>query len=702
VTYNLYWSTTSGVTTANGTKIGGISGTNYTQTGLTNGTTYYYVVTAVDTGGESPASNQAMATPVAAALAPPVLTVTPGNGQAMASWTTVTGAGSYNLYYSTTSPVAIATATKVGAISGTNDTVSGLTNCTTYYFAVTAVSGGTESALSNQVSTVPVSSTAVALTPGTAASLTLDANATTTLTFNFPANAVSEATTISLTALTQAELPVPFTETVTSFVTGIGLCAIPSVSAFGSPIVVNGTVASSFASGTQLNLSALNNTTYADTATFQVGAAGALTESIPSVALPGLTTPGTFVLYQPTAGMNTSQLNLGIIAVADDGTDPVQNGLQFIQIYAANGTLLPTPTVTFLPFANAPDLDGQGLTPDGSQGILVDGGNDVYFYSGFLTGNPKVSSTVLDITPYGGDGDSVAMLPNGDEAIASGNGDVEVYITGILSGSPVIASTIPIPAAMGSDLDGLVISNDGKVLLGRGEIGITTWAIAPIAPTPGSLGGTVTHSFTNEGLIQSAGGILTYPTGEDGRDEMAISPVDSTRAVILGYDPVTGFANIQMLTGLPATPTTGTEVALPSPCNQGFAYSVAISPDGTLAAVSCGYGLLLYSGVNTGTLTQVGSLYAPAFTIQCQNPPGSFICGGTTTNVVYGGEGGSTSFGAGGQDIAFTLDGKYVVALDASNYALMVVPVSSSGYGTIATWTGGTVYVPYNNQMVIH
>ena len=60
--YNLYWSTTSGVTKTSGTKITGVT-SPYTQTGLTNGTTYYYVVTAVTAGGESAASNQASATP---------------------------------------------------------------------------------------------------------------------------------------------------------------------------------------------------------------------------------------------------------------------------------------------------------------------------------------------------------------------------------------------------------------------------------------------------------------------------------------------------------------------------------------------------------------------------------------------------------------------------------------------------------------
>lgn len=63
--YNLYWSTSAGVSKATGTKISGVS-SPYLHAGLTNDTTYYYVVTAENASGESTESPVANAKPVAA------------------------------------------------------------------------------------------------------------------------------------------------------------------------------------------------------------------------------------------------------------------------------------------------------------------------------------------------------------------------------------------------------------------------------------------------------------------------------------------------------------------------------------------------------------------------------------------------------------------------------------------------------------
>jgi Malectin domain/Fibronectin type III domain len=61
--YNVKRSTTSGGPYSNVAT--GVTSTSFTNTGLTNGATYFYVVSAINSNGESPNSNQASATPTA-------------------------------------------------------------------------------------------------------------------------------------------------------------------------------------------------------------------------------------------------------------------------------------------------------------------------------------------------------------------------------------------------------------------------------------------------------------------------------------------------------------------------------------------------------------------------------------------------------------------------------------------------------------
>lgn len=69
--YNVYRSTTSGSDYTTNVNDSLVLGSTFTDTGLTNGTTYYYVVTAVDTAGnESPYSKEASATPTAGSSTP--------------------------------------------------------------------------------------------------------------------------------------------------------------------------------------------------------------------------------------------------------------------------------------------------------------------------------------------------------------------------------------------------------------------------------------------------------------------------------------------------------------------------------------------------------------------------------------------------------------------------------------------------------
>jgi fibronectin type 3 domain-containing protein len=104
--YNVYYSTRSGVTPANPVKLS-VAPTativSSTVTGLANGTPYYFLVTAVTAAGEVEALSEVSVTPQAtpAANVPANVAVTSGNAQATLTWSPVANAASYNVYYGT-------------------------------------------------------------------------------------------------------------------------------------------------------------------------------------------------------------------------------------------------------------------------------------------------------------------------------------------------------------------------------------------------------------------------------------------------------------------------------------------------------------------------------------------------------------------------------------------------------------------------
>ena len=152
--YNIYRGTTAGgeSTTAIAT---GVTSTSYTNTGLTNGTTYYYKVKSVNASGTSAYSNEASATPAAAAPgAPSGLSASAGNTQVSLTWAAGSGATSYNVYRGTTAGGESTTAIATG-ITSTSYTNTGLTNGTTYYYKVKSVNASGTSAYSNEASATP-------------------------------------------------------------------------------------------------------------------------------------------------------------------------------------------------------------------------------------------------------------------------------------------------------------------------------------------------------------------------------------------------------------------------------------------------------------------------------------------------------------------------------------------------------------------
>ncbi|WP_276356229.1 S-layer homology domain-containing protein [Cohnella caldifontis] len=153
--YSVYQGNVSG--TYDSTPIATVTEATYRVTGLTNGTKYYFAVKANNiAGGSSDYSNEAAATPSAVPppAAPANLTAVAGDSQVTLNWIAVVGAANYSVYQ--------------GNVSGTYDSrpiatvteatyrVTGLTNGTTYYFAVKANNTvGESSAYSNEASATP-------------------------------------------------------------------------------------------------------------------------------------------------------------------------------------------------------------------------------------------------------------------------------------------------------------------------------------------------------------------------------------------------------------------------------------------------------------------------------------------------------------------------------------------------------------------
>jgi Fibronectin type III domain len=146
--YKIYRGTTSGGEALLAT-LGAV--TSYDDTSATNGTTYYYEVSAVNNVGEGPVSNEASATPQAAGApqAPTNLVANTAKGKGVQlSWSASASSGvTYNVYRSTSGA---GTFTLIGSSSSTSYKDTKTTRGATYFYEVTAVnSAGVESQPSN-------------------------------------------------------------------------------------------------------------------------------------------------------------------------------------------------------------------------------------------------------------------------------------------------------------------------------------------------------------------------------------------------------------------------------------------------------------------------------------------------------------------------------------------------------------------------
>ncbi len=148
------------------TQISAPTTTTFTDTTLTNGSTYFYVLSALNSAGESANSASASAKPTAPtqpnppqSQIPPVptsLIATAGNAQISLTWAISSGATSYHVKRSTTTGGPY---TQISAPTTNTFTDTSLTNNTRYFYVVSALNSSGESANSAEANATPVAPT---------------------------------------------------------------------------------------------------------------------------------------------------------------------------------------------------------------------------------------------------------------------------------------------------------------------------------------------------------------------------------------------------------------------------------------------------------------------------------------------------------------------------------------------------------------
>src|SRR5216117_2453864 len=169
----------------------------YTDSAVTNGVTYYYQVSAVNSPGEGAKSNEASSTPNAPPppptppSAPTNLVATGGNAQVTLTWQAPASNGgspitNYRIYRGTSSNGETLKATIGNVLTYTDTSV---TNGVTYYYQVSAVNNVGEGPRSNEASATPSAAPPPPSPPSAPQNLAATGgNAQVTLTWQAPAS----------------------------------------------------------------------------------------------------------------------------------------------------------------------------------------------------------------------------------------------------------------------------------------------------------------------------------------------------------------------------------------------------------------------------------------------------------------------------------------------------------------------------------
>jgi 6-phosphogluconolactonase (cycloisomerase 2 family) len=577
--YNIYWSTTPGVTIATGTKITGVV-SPYVHTPLTPGTAYYYIVTAVNAGGESAASAEGGGTIVLPAVPTGVAATSSTSTHIDVSWSAVTGATYYNIYRSTTSPVSTIPGNLIASTAAAAFGDSGLTANTIYYYRISAVNAGGETAGSTEASatTRTLAPTGLSITPGiqqNSLSWTAITGATSYNVYWSNTAGVTIATGTKITNATNPYTHTPLTVGTVYYyiVTAVnaGGESLASTEASGTPLYPVPTITSfTPASGAEGYTVTISGTNFIPTpasntvrfngtvATVTAASATSLTVTVPTGA-----TSGTISVTN-AGGTATSAASFSVykyyVYVANSGS----NNISAYNINMTTGALTAVAGSPFAagtgPNAIAVDLIGKFVY------VANNGSNNVSAYA-INTATGALSAVAG--SPFGaGNGPiGVAVDSTGQFAYVSNNNsnNVSAYTinatTGALSavtGSPFGAGTGPNIVAVDPTGKFVYVPNTGVLSLIAGNISAYN-----INATTGALS-TVTGSPFATGLLGSLFGVSVDPSGQ-----YVYVTHSSNKVYAYTINATTGA--LSAVTGSPFNTGAGPNIVITNPTGQ-YAY----------------------------------------------------------------------------------------------------------------------------------
>jgi len=130
-----------------------ITALTYVDSTVTNGLAYDYAVVAVNSGGQSPPSARARATPQPAPAVPKGLEGSAGENRVLLTWATTPGATAYSIKRATSAEGPYAELSSTGQTTFTD---RGVATGTTYYYKICATNAGGASADAGPVQATPM------------------------------------------------------------------------------------------------------------------------------------------------------------------------------------------------------------------------------------------------------------------------------------------------------------------------------------------------------------------------------------------------------------------------------------------------------------------------------------------------------------------------------------------------------------------